>query len=156
MNLFTLRRYFLMPALALLFFTSCKKDIYTSEIYIKKQWKVDLSTSKITPAIADRTDHAVAVLYLMDNNELHYDVYFDQPLQNGDTAGAVKINLGAAGTNGVLLIDLKNPAFDANRESKGSLTIDAQTANALISQSTYLVVVSQQQAAGLVRGQVNN
>ncbi|NMN37075.1 CHRD domain-containing protein [Pedobacter sp. SG908] len=145
-----------MPVLALLFFSACKKEVYTSEIYIRKQWKVDLSAAKITPTIAGRTDHAVAVLYLMDNNELHYDVYFDQPLQNGDVPGAVKINLGAAGANGAVLIDLKNPAFDTNRESKGSLIIDAQTANALTNQSNYLVVVSQQQAAGLVRGQVNN
>ncbi|MBB6238335.1 hypothetical protein HDC90_002968 [Pedobacter sp. AK013] len=156
MNLFTLKRHCLMPALALLFFTSCKKETYTSDIYIKKQWKVDLSATKIIPAIANRTDHAVAVLYLMDNNELHYDVYFDQPLQNGDTPSSVKINLGASTANGSLLIDLKNPAFNGNRESKGSLTVDAQTAVALSTQSAYLVVASQQQNAGLVRGQVNN
>lgn len=155
MNLFTLKRHCLMPALALLFFSACKKDTYTSEVFIKKQWKVDLSASKVLPAISGRTDHAVAMVYLMDNMEVHYDIYFDKALENSDTPGSAKIYLGTETTSGTVFIDLKTPAFNANRETSGSVGVDAATATKLQSEKIYLQISSAQQPNGLVRGQLN-
>lgn len=155
MNLFTLKRHCLMPALALLFFSACKKDTYTSEVFIKKQWKVDLSASKVLPAISGRTDHAVAMVYLMDNMEVHYDIYFDKALENSDTPGSAKIYLGTETTSGAVFIDLKTPAFNANRETSGSVGVDAATATKLQSEKIYLQISSAQQPNGLVRGQLN-
>ena len=155
MNLFTLKRHCLMPALALLFFSACKKDTYTSEIFIKKQWKVDLSASKVLPAISGRTDHAVAMVYLMDNMEVHYDIYFDKALENNDTPGSAKIYLGTETTSGTVFIDLKTPAFNTNREASGSVGVDAAMATKLQSEKIYLQISSTQQPNGLVRGQLN-
>ncbi|MGN7989268.1 CHRD domain-containing protein [Pedobacter sp. 22226] len=155
MNLFTLKRHCLMPALALLFFSSCKKEVYTSDIYIRKQWKADLSASNIIPAITGRTDHAVATVYLMDNNELHYYIYFDKPLNNGDSPAGAVINLGAAGANGTALIKLDASSFNDKRENDGAVTLSAEAAASLVSQTTlYLQVSSSQQPNGLVRGQM--
>jgi hypothetical protein len=155
MNLFTIRRYFLMPALALLFFTSCKKDVYTSEIYVRKQWKADLSTTNIIPAISGRTDHAVATVYLMDNNELHYYIYFDKPLNSGDSPTTAVINIGTAGVNGAPLIKLDASSFNEKRENDGKVTLSADAATSLVSQTAiYLQVSSSQQPNGLVRGQM--
>lgn len=155
MNLFTLKRHCLMPALVLLFFTSCKKDVYTSEIYIKKQWKADLSTTNIIPAISGRTDHAVATVYLMDNNELHYYIYFDKPLSSGDSPTTAVINIGAAGANGTPLIKLDASSFNDKRENDGKVIISAEAAASLVAQAAlYLQVSSAQQPSGLVRGQM--
>ncbi|WP_343521635.1 CHRD domain-containing protein [Pedobacter sp.] len=144
-----------MPALAMLFFSGCKKDTYTSDVFVKKQWKVDLSASKVLPAISGRTDHAVAMVYLMDNMEVHYDIYFDKALENNDTPGNAKIYLGPETTSGAVFIDLKTPAFNAERETKGSVTVDAATATKLQSEKIYLQISSVQQPNGLVRGQLN-
>ncbi|MDN5287161.1 MAG: hypothetical protein JWR38_3435 [Mucilaginibacter sp.] len=154
-NLLT-KVYMLGSICLLILALSCKKKSIESDIFIKKQWKVDLSASNITPVLSGRSDHAVAVLYLMDNNELDYYVYFDQVLQNGDIPTSIKVNLGPSGTNGSLLIDLQNPVFDANRESKGKLNLNTSTIDSLLSQPTYLLVLSSQQGNGLVRGQINN
>jgi len=144
-------------AVASMFLAACNKDDdYISEVFIKKEWKVDLSTSKVIPQIANRTDHAVAVLYLMDNNELHYYIYFDQALAAGDSPTAAKLSLGNSTQNGAVLIDLQNPSFNAARECKGKIALNEATVTSLLSQSLYLQVASSQQNAGLVRGQVNN
>ncbi|RDC58192.1 CHRD domain-containing protein [Pedobacter chinensis] len=139
----------------LVFLVSCKKELKTSDVYIKKQWRADLSVSAIVPQITGRTDHAVASIYLMDNNELHYYIYFDKPLNNGDTPGKGSINIGAAGTNGTLLINLETSAFNEKLENNGKISLNTETANALLNQSNlYLNVTSSQQPAGLVRGQL--
>lgn len=152
-----LKKHCLFFAIVLFLFTSCKKDTdYISEVFIKKEWKVDLSTTKVIPQVTGRTDHAVAVLYLMDNNELHYYIYFDQALQAGDSPTMAKISLGNATQNGTVLIDLQNPAFNTARESRGKINLNEATITSLLSQSVYLQVASTQQNAGLVRGQVNN
>lgn len=155
MNLLSLRRHCLMLALALLFFSACKKEVYTSDIYIRKQWKADLSTTNIIPAISGRTDHAVATVYLMDNNELHYYIYFDKPLSSGDSPTTAVINIGAAGANGTPLIKLDVSSFNDKRENDGAVTLSADAASSLVSQTAlYLQVSSAQQPSGLVRGQM--
>lgn len=139
----------------LIFITSCKKKFIESDIFVKKQWKVELSASKVLPAISGRTDHAVAMVYLMDNRELHFDIYFDKAVENNDTPGEAKLFLGPDGATGSLFIDLKSPAFNTQRETKGSVTIDAATASKLQTEKVYLQISSAQQPAGLVRGQLN-
>jgi hypothetical protein len=152
MNLFTLKRHCLMPALALLFFTSCKKKEVESDIYTIRQWKSDLSVNNVVPAITGRTDHAVAVCYLMTDNKLYYYLYFDAPLNNGDTPTKAVIYSGAAGASGSVLIDLNNGAYNSSREVKGAVELSAQTIADLNSKTLYLQIASSQQAAGLVRG----
>lgn len=137
------------------FVLSCKKDIATSDVYIKKQWKADLSVSNVIPAISGRTDHAVATIYLMDNNELHYYVYFDTPLNNNDVPGKAAIYIGAAGANGNLFINLDDSAFNGKRELDGKVILSRESINTLLAQTDlYLNVTSNQQSAGLVRGQI--
>jgi predicted xylose isomerase-like sugar epimerase len=141
-----------MPALALLFFTSCKKKEVESDIYTIRQWKSDLSVNNVVPTINGRTDHAVAVCYLMTDNKLYYYLYFDTPLNNGDKPTKAVIYSGAAGANGAVLIDLNNGAYNTNREVKGSVELSAQTITDLNSKTLYLQIASSQQASGLVRG----
>ena len=136
--------------------SSCKKKNIESDIFIKKQWKADLSTGNVIPAISGRTDHAVATIYLMDNNELHYYIYFDKALNNGDSPTTAAINIGAAGVNGNSPIKLDASSFNDKRESDGKITLSADAAASLIAQTAlYLQVSSSQQPNGLVRGQIN-
>ncbi|WP_443936781.1 CHRD domain-containing protein [Pedobacter sp. MW01-1-1] len=135
--------------------SSCKKDVYTSDIFIAKQWKVDLSASSVVPAITGRTDHAVAMVYLMSNNELHYDIYFDIALQNNDSPGKGQLFLGDLGQLGTLFLDLQTPAFNSERECKGSVKLDEGSVAKLMTDKIYLQVSSTQQPNGLVRGKLN-
>jgi hypothetical protein len=150
-----LKMHVVWLALIPLFFLSCKKDVYTSDVFIKKQWKVDLSPANMVPALTSRTDHAVAMFFLMSNKELHYDIYFDKVLNNGDTPGVGHLYLGAIGQAGTVFIDLKTTAFDAMRETKGKIAIDDATSTKLQTEKIYLQISSTQQQLGLVRGQLN-
>lgn len=145
----------LLGVYLLIFITSCKKKFIESDIFIKKQWKVELLASKVLPSITGRSDHAVAMIYLMDNQELHYDIYFDKAIENNDTPGPGKLYLGADGVVGNLFIDLKTPAFNAQGETKGKVSVDAATVNKLLTEKMYLQISSTQQPAGIVRGQLN-
>ncbi len=143
-------------ALTLLVLPACNKDdVYTSDIFIKKQWKLNLSVANVTPSIANRDDHAVAMVYLMSNKELHYDIYFDKPLENGDSPSAVKLYLGASGQAGALFLDLNAPAFNAQRETKGKLLLDEANFLKIQTEKIYCQVSSTQQQTGLVRDQLN-
>ncbi|TKC09384.1 CHRD domain-containing protein [Pedobacter frigoris] len=133
---------------------SCKKDVFKSDIFIKKEWKIDLNTSNIIPAISSRTDHAVAILYLMDNKQLSYNIYFDKPFENGDNATSAKLYTGSSTENGAVLLDLKNGSFNAQREISGILNLDDVTIQKLQSESVYMQVSSSQKTDGLVRGQL--
>lgn len=136
---------------------SCKKSFTTSDVFISKQWNVTLSAAYTIPANAGRTEHAVSLLYLMDNNQLNYDIYFDVAPNNSDIPTSVKLYTGAAAENGTLLLDLKNAAFSGNKV-KGSIQLDQAMANVLLNSglSFYMVIGSNQIANGLVRGQVDN
>lgn len=140
---------------ALFLFPACKKDTYTSDVFVKKQWKVDLSASSVIPTVVGRTDHAVAMLFLMDNKELHYDIYFDKALENNDAPTNGKLYLGTLGTNGNLFIDLAIPAFNNQREVKGKITVSDEIYTKIQSEKIYLQISSTQQPNGLVRGQLN-
>ncbi|QPH40839.1 CHRD domain-containing protein [Pedobacter endophyticus] len=130
---------------------SCKKED-TSAIYTLRQWKVDLTTGNVLPAISGRTDHAVAVFYLMTDNKLYYYLYFDSPLNNNDVPLKGSIYTGANGTSGTVLIELANEAFDANREVKGAVELSQQVIADLNTKTNYLQISSSQQPNGLVRG----
>ena len=132
-------------------FSSCKKET-PSDVYTLRQWKSDLSTSNVLPAITGRTDHAVAVFYLMTDNKLYYYLYFDTPLNNNDSPAKAIIYTGAAGTTGTVLIDLANAAFDTNREVKGSVALSDQLIAELNNKTSYIQISSSQQPNGLVRG----
>lgn len=88
----------------------------------------------------------------MTDNKLYYYLYFDTPLNNGDVPQKATIYSGANGTNGTVLIDLGNTAFDTNREVKGSIELSQQAISDLNSKATYLQISSSQQPGGLVRG----
>ncbi len=133
---------------------SCKKDVFKSDIFIKKEWKIDLTTTNVIPAISGGTDHAVAILYLMDNKQLSYNVYFDKPFENGDNAISAKLYTGSPTENGTLLLDLKNGSFNAQREINGILNLDDVIIQKLQNESVYMQVTSSQKTDGLVRGQL--
>ncbi len=134
---------------------SCKKDVYTSDVYIEKQWKVTLSASYTIPSNTDRSDHAVAVIYLMDNNLLNYHIYFDTELNNGDVPANAALYLGSAVENGTVLVNLSDGSFNSNRELAGNIQLDTATANKLLTETVYLQVNSAQVTTGLVRGQID-
>ncbi len=148
-------RYYLFLASLLLFLSSCKKEVFTSDVFIRKQWKLDLSTSKVVPSLSSRNDHAVAMVFLMSNKELHYDIYFDKQLENSDSPGSVKLYLGAAGQNGTLFLDLNAPAFNTQREAKGIVALDDVNFQKIQTEKIYFQISSTQQQVGLVRDQLN-
>ncbi|WP_199140102.1 CHRD domain-containing protein [Pedobacter sp. ASV12] len=137
-------------------FISCKKEMKTSDVYTLKQWKVNLTPSDVVPAVAGRTDHAVAVFYLMTDNKLYYYLYFDQALNNNDTPTKAIVYTGASGSNGTVLIELNNGAFSSTREVKGSVAVSASTINDLNTKTNYLQIASSQQPNGLVRGDMQS
>jgi hypothetical protein len=136
---------------------SCTKKPYTSDIYIVKQWKIVLSAIYTIPANVGRTDHAVAMVFLMSNNQLSYDYYFDANLNNNDTPTDIQLYTGSATENGTLLLDLHNAAFNSSREIKGDLPLDNATVAQLLSytNTVYTQVTSAQVPTGLVRGQMD-
>ncbi|WP_443943671.1 CHRD domain-containing protein [Pedobacter sp. AW1-32] len=134
---------------------SCKKDNVSSDVYIRKQWTVYLSANSIVPQITGRLDHAVASIYLMDNNELYYYIYFDTAIQNGDVPGSAAIYYGASGQNGQVLINFNGSSFNSSGENDGMVALSTEMANSLVAQtSIYLNVSSAQYPSGLVRGQM--
>ncbi|SFG91979.1 CHRD domain-containing protein [Pedobacter insulae] len=146
----------LFLAMSLLFLPSCKKDdVYRSDIFIKKQWKLNLSSTNVIPALANKDDHAVAMVYLMSNKELHYDIYFDRPLENGDSPTTVKLYFGESGQTGELFLDLNAPSFNAQRETKGKVLLDEPNFLKIQTAKIYCQVSSTQQQSGLVRDQLN-
>ena len=157
-NILTKAYMYMLGGLCLSILTlSCKKSFTQSDIYIVKQWKIVLSASYTIPANTGRTDHAVAMMFLMSNHQLYYDYYFDTNLNNNDTPADIRLYTGSAAENGVLLLDLHNAPFDSNREIKGNLALDNATEAQLLSYTTmvYTQVTSAQVPAGLVRGQVD-
>lgn len=136
--------------------SSCgKDDVFTSDVFIRKQWKLNLSPANVVPSLTNRTDHAVAMVYLMSNKELHYDIYFDKALENGDNPSTVKLFLGAAGQTGALFLDLNAPAFNTQRETKGKITLDDTNFQKIQTEKIYFQISSTQQQVGLVRDQLN-
>lgn len=133
-------------------FSSCKKEMKTSDIYTIRQWKVNLTPNEVVPAVSGRTDHAVAVFYLMTDNKLYYYLYFDQALNNNDAPTKAILYTGASGSNGTVLLDLNNPAFGSTREVKGSIELSSTLINDLNTKTNYLQIASTQQPNGLVRG----
>ncbi|QNK61620.1 CHRD domain-containing protein [Pedobacter sp. PAMC26386] len=146
-------KYILTGIIALLF-ASCKKETYTSQVYIKKQWKVDMNVQAVIPANTGRTDHAVALIYLMDNNQLSYDIYFDVAVNTGDTPTAAKLFIGSAKENGLPLIDFNQGSF-AGGELKGNVQLDDAVTARLLANTIYLQVNSAELPSGLVRGQLS-
>lgn len=148
-------RYLVLSLLLSVLFSCGKDDVFTSDVFIRKQWRLNLTTANVVPAISGRNDHAVGMVYLMSNNELHYQIYFDKPLENGDQPQGAKIFSGAAGQSGTQIADLNVPAFDANREAKGKLLVDDALFQRLQSEKIYFQIYSVQQQVGLVRDQLN-
>ena len=147
----------LLPILLFWAVVGCKKEVETSEVYTLRQWKsTDLTPANMVPAMNSRTDHAVAVCYLMTDNRLYYYLHFDKALNNSDTPTKAVIYTGTAGTNGTVFIDLNNVPFDANREVKGSVELSAQMIADLNAKPLYLQISSAQQTSGLVRGQLTS
>lgn len=146
---------YILCVIILLSIVSCKKELKTSEVYIRKQWRVDLSPSNVIPAPENRIDHGVASIYLMENNELHYFIYFDKALSTGDNPAGSAIFIGAAGSVGNILVRLEGSSYNEKRESSGKINLSAETANSMVSSlHLYLQTASAQQPNGLVRGQL--
>jgi|GEM_PF-2178969 len=131
---------------------SCKKEIETSDVYTLRQWKVTLNPDNVVPAVSGRTERATAVFYLMTDNKLYYYLYFNDALSTGDKPAKAAVYTGAAGSNGTLLIDLANEAFNSSREVKGSVSLSPAQIDNLNTKVNYLQITSTQQPNGLVRG----
>ncbi|WP_295124926.1 CHRD domain-containing protein [uncultured Chitinophaga sp.] len=138
-----------LPALLLL--ASCKKDP-ASEEFIEKFWNVDLNTRNVVPGLPGRTGHAACLLYLTDNRDLYYDVYFDT-LDAAETIGEIALFTGAPSANGTPLVTLGAGVSSANK-TKGKVRLDTTQINALNRQPVYLSIASKSAPAGFVRGQL--
>lgn len=137
---------------AFLLATACKKDP-TSEEFIVRFWNLDLKASNMVPAVTGKGDHAVCLLYLSDNKDLYYDLYFDS-LGPAELPGQIAIFAGSPTVNGTQILAFPNVNYTGVK-SKGKLRLTQSQADSLSTLSTYLTVVSKSSPAGLVRGQLD-
>lgn len=145
---------FLLLLPIFLIFASCKKEKQNSDEFQVREWKVDMNAAYTIPTNTGKTAHAWSLLYLMDNNKLYYDIYFNVP-SVGDNLSAIKLYKGNAAENGTEFLSIDNPGF-ADNKAKGSLQLTQAQADSLKANGNYYMVVNSTQSPnGLVRGQVD-
>lgn len=134
---------------------SCTKNKQESNEFLVREWRVDMNTGYTIPSNSSKTAHAWSLLYLMDNNKLYYDIYFNVPSSPAETPSAVEIYKGTAVDNGVLFKTITTAAFN-NDKTGGMLQLTKDESDSLKANGNYYMLIKTTQSPqGLVRGQVN-
>ncbi len=145
-----------LAAITMLFlFGSCKKTINDPGTYVTGFWTVDLSTTNKIPGDSVRKDHGSALISLMSDSTLTYDIYV-APLGSGDALTGAQLYMGVPAENGRPLVALTGIQFNSGNEAKGTIPVKKPVLDSLQASGAalYLVVNSTQQQAGLLRGQL--
>ena len=132
---------------------SCKKEtVNESKVFVIKFWDINLTPANVIPANTGRSDHAYALLYLMDDNKLYYDIYVDS-VQGKDVPTGAQISLGSPVVNGTQFVQLSQ-AFTDNK-AKGFVSVTQPQIDSLLLSSSYLTISSSVVPTGLLRGQLD-
>jgi CHRD domain-containing protein len=149
-----LKRLPLLAFTLLLFSGSCRKT-GNPGTFTTGFWSIDLTTINCIPGDSTRKDHAYAVLNLMNDSTLHYDIYFGA-IASGDAPVSVQLYQGAPAENGPLVLPLTGVHFNGQNSAVGSLPVSRVIIDSLLSPTAphYLLINSKQVPGGLVRGQM--
>lgn len=141
-------------ASAALFLVSCKKDSVDTTATVTWSKTVAMSPKYEIPAIANRTETAVATLELLSDNTLRYNIAVTG-LSAGDALSAAHIHFGNAGSNGAVKIPFDG-TFTASGVTGVTPVLRAGQIDTLKTLETYVNIHSTQAAAGLLRGQIDS
>jgi hypothetical protein len=113
---------------------------------------VDLASTNLIPSDTTTKAKASAILNVMGDSMLNYDVYF-KSIPTGDAATTIALYSGSAVQAGNLLIQF-SATFNATNEAVGSLKLPKQIIDSFVANAPMFVVVgSTKNPNGLVRGQ---
>ncbi len=146
----------LMAFLALVICSSCKKTNDNDPgAFVSGYWTVDLTTTNKIPGDSVRKDHGYGLLTLMSDSSLAYDIYV-APLGSGDALTTAQLFLGSPAENGRPLVTLTGIRFTESNNAKGTIPVKRPVLDSLqlTSSPLYLVISSNQQQTGLLRGQL--
>ncbi|ATL48707.1 hypothetical protein COR50_16915 [Chitinophaga caeni] len=130
-------------------FMGCDKEDHP-EGFVMKFWNVQLSGANVVPSSEGNNSHAYALLYLRDDYQLYYDIYFDS-LSKGSSPGVVEIRMGNAIENGETILTLDGNFQDG--KLKGNVDFPKSLADSAINNDAYITVAGAGNGA-LARGQL--
>lgn len=133
---------------------SCKKNTVTNTPTVTWSKTVTMSAKYEVPAIANRTETAVATLELLSDNTLRYNIAVTG-LAAGDALTAAHIHAGNAGSNGAVKIPFDG-TFSAAGVSGVTPVLRAGQIDTLQNMETYVNIHSTLAPTGLLRGQVDS
>ncbi|WP_291912396.1 CHRD domain-containing protein [Chitinophaga sp. CB10] len=107
----------------------------------------------VVPATPGNGASASALLYLRDDYQLYYDIYFDS-LPAGITPEGVELRIGGPVENASSSLITITGAF-TGKKLKGNMAVSPAAADSLIKTPGYMVITSKSAPTGLVRGQLD-
>lgn len=130
----------------------CKKDP-ESDLFVKKLWNIQMKGINVVPATPGNGASASALLYLRDDYQLYYDIYFDS-LPAGITPDGIDIRIGGPVENNAAALLTITGTFTGNK-LKGNMAMPKEVADSLMKTSAYMTITSKSAPGGLVRGQLD-
>jgi hypothetical protein len=112
---------------------------------------VQLSPDEEVPPVMNRDESGIALLRLDSDNNLEYKITVND-LRSSDALVAAHVHAGEAGANGDVFIGLLDDS--AGFDVAQSLTLDADQRTALLNDPVYVNAHSNEEPAGIVRGQI--
>jgi hypothetical protein len=135
-----------------LVFQSCEHDDDNGPSTVK-QWSIDMKAIFEVPAPAGRNEEGEAIIELLSDNSLKYNVHIHN-LSASDQLTNAHIHFGDAGTSGGIIIPF-NPTF-TGAGTMGVVTgLRQGQVDTLLGYPVYVNVHSNQLPGGLARGQLD-
>jgi hypothetical protein len=132
---------------------SCSKSYDAPAATVVWTNTVTMSTKFEVPAIANRSETAVAELQILSDNTLKYSIVVSN-LTAGDALVAAHIHRANAGTSGSVYIPLDG-TFSGSTVT-GTVQLTAGQIDTIKTMETYVNVHTTQVGGGLVRGQIDS
>jgi hypothetical protein len=139
-----------LGVLTLLLVNGCFSD---GPLVVKSWDNVSIRAGNEAPAPAGRDEEGLASLKLYFDNSLRYTVSIGN-LPAGDTLTACRIHFGGAGSNGIVVVDLK-PSFAGATASGITKNLRRGQIDTLLNQPIYINLYSVKSGSGVARGQLN-
>ncbi len=143
---------FCMLMIAVYALAGCKKDPVSNQ-FVLKMWNIQMKGANVVPATPGNGASAYALLYLRDDYQLYYDIYFDS-LPGGIAPEGVDIRIGGPVQNNNTALLTLTGNFNGKKMS-GNMPMPKAIADSLIKSAAYMQIVSKANPTGIVRGQLD-
>lgn len=141
-----------LGGLFILFYFSCSKK---NTIQANLIWNdtVYLSSKSVIPAVANRNETGIAELSILSDNTLQYSILINS-FSSSDMVSSLQIFEGNAGSNGKMITELNGTII--GNSITGSIQLSTAKADSIKKGETYLILNTNLEKKGLLRGQINN